>query len=139
MLAAKMNSGGFGETLDSMLDGFNAFLTRNTSEFIIVRISHTKQICSEVVTRFGRHPILQKLFRSTPVNLAEMPAARLRGKLVVVLGASDFCSTSIQVRVFTDSRNTKTVRQYRRVSQPAAVSQVDGALRRLKKPLLKVR
>ena len=90
MLAAKMNSGGFGETLDSMLDGFNAFLTRNTSEFIIVRISHTKQICSEVVTRFGRHPILQKLFRSTPVNLAEMPVARLRGKLVVVLGASDF-------------------------------------------------
>lgn len=86
------NLGAFGDEAESILDDVNKFLTENSREFVILRISHTS-MDSGIVGIISGHPIFDKVYKNVYAqNVVTLPISDLRGKVICIFDEKEFSS-----------------------------------------------
>ena len=84
------NKGAFGAEAESILDDVDTFLTENTREFVILRISHTS-MNSGIVGIISGHPIFGKVYKNDYAqNIVTLPIKDLRGKVICIFDKKEF-------------------------------------------------
>jgi hypothetical protein len=85
--------GALGGTDDKILADVAKFLSSRGSEFVILRISHTKE-STGILQKILSSPLASKLYKGSG-NIALTPISALRGKAICIFDSDDFSAASL--------------------------------------------
>ncbi|NOQ35803.1 MAG: hypothetical protein GQ569_07895 [Methylococcaceae bacterium] len=79
-----VGQGAKGATIEKVLDDVDTFLEENSSEFVILRISHTNSN-TKIPKIIAKHDVEERLYKHNPAqNLSKVEVSDLRSKLICI-------------------------------------------------------
>lgn len=82
--------GAVGGTAEHILADVDAFLSSRGSEFVILRITKTKETDTDILNTISKSKLARRLYRNTGGNIALATVGELRGKAVCVFETQKF-------------------------------------------------